>query len=101
MLSHHNFSYHIKTKMLTDRLTDGWTEIRIYTLLPLIVEYNCVKFQNFLSYRVTTKMLTDGRTDRRTDGQTDNVITIGHPHFMRSPKYDVVYCIWRCYLPLG
>ena len=34
--------------------------------------------QNFLSYRVTTKMLTNG--------QTDNVITIGHPHFMRGLK---------------
>ena len=128
-------SYRITTKMFTDRRTEGWTEPRIYTLLPLTVEYNCAKFQNctiktfwviashlelshynenldgqtngradgtqnlytyvsygrvqlckvsklydknFLSYRVTTKMLTDRRTD--------NVITIGHPHFMRGPK---------------
>ena len=25
-------------------------------------------------------------TDRRTEGRTDRVITIGHPHFMRGPK---------------
>ena len=66
--------------MLTDRRTDGRTEPRIYTLLPLIVEYNKLYDKNFLSYRITTsfwviasqtKMLTNRRTDRQTRSCAD------------------------------
>ena len=87
-------SYRITTSIIasrrkcwrTDERTDGRTEPRIYTLLPLTVEYNCVKFQNctIKTFWVIASQLKCWRTDRRTDGRTD-----GQCNYYRAPAFRI------------
>ena len=86
-LSHHNENVDEQTDWQTNKELCRCGP-RIYTLLSLIVEYNCAKFQNctIKTFWVIASQRKCWRTDGRTDRRTDNVITIGHPHFMRGPN---------------
>ena len=56
----------------------------MFSLSDILPIYKVWKFsvEKYSSYRSTKKVWTDGRTD--------DVITIGHPHFsMRGPNYEI------------
>ena len=70
-------SYRITTSIIASRRkcwrTDERTEPRIYTLLPLIVEYNCAKFQicTLKTVLVIASQLQLLHQDENVDGQTN------------------------------
>ena len=76
-LSHHNENIDGQTNGWADRTQNLYTSAS-YGRVQLC-KVSKLYDKSFLSYRITMKMLTDRRTD--------NVITIGHPHFMLGPNY--------------
>ena len=83
-------SYRITTSVIASRRkcwrTDGRMEPRIYTLLPLTVEYNCVKFQNctIKTFWVIASQLRLSHHDENIDGQTNG----------RNPEFIHFCLLW-------
>ena len=67
---------------------------KIYRCLPFFIFHLCMKYEVFRSNTVRVIALQRS-VDRRTDGQTDKVITIGLPHLRwRGPNKKDSWTVW-------